>query len=403
MIKAVLGAYKTSFTGLSRETWLLSLVMLVNRSGYMAVPFMSLYVTQYLHRSPSDAGLIITLFGVGSILGASAGGKLTDMVGFRPVQILASVISGALFLLFPLVAHFAMLCLLTLIISFFSEAFRPANFTAIAAYASPDTETRSYSLNRLAINIGWAVGSSLGGIMASIDYRLLFVVDGVVSILAGLSILWLLPPAREYIKRIKEKPVSLKVRKPWEDGLFIRFLVLATIFTTCFFLNFRVVPLFYKEEWHIQEWMIGLLLGLNGVIIAVFELVMISRIEHKRTPVFFIATGVVFMAFSYALLLLPATVPIVTAIMSSVLITVGEMFSLPFVNTFVISRSNEYNRGQYAAGYTLSWSVAQVIGPTSGFYLAETWGYNALWLTLILILLLCAFGFRLLEKHTLQQ
>ena len=73
MIRKVIDAYRASFTGLSRETWLLSLVILVNRCGYMAVPFMSMYITQSLHRSIEDAGLIITLFGVGSVLGAMAG------------------------------------------------------------------------------------------------------------------------------------------------------------------------------------------------------------------------------------------------------------------------------------------------------------------------------------------
>ena len=61
---------------------------------------MGLYVTQALHRPAADAGIIISLFGVGSILGATAGGKLTDMFGFRPVQILSSLIGGGLFLFF---------------------------------------------------------------------------------------------------------------------------------------------------------------------------------------------------------------------------------------------------------------------------------------------------------------
>ncbi len=74
------------------------------------------------------------------------------------------------------------------------------------------------------------------------------------------------------------------------------------------------------------------------------------------------------------------------------------MFALPFINTFVMSRTNEFNRGQYAAGYTLSWSVSQVIGPSAGFYLAEKYGYNWLWIMLILLLILCATGFKLL-KH----
>ena len=392
-IHVIAATYKQSFSGLSKETWLLSTVMLINRSSYMAVPFMSLYVTQFLHRPPSDAGLIITLFGLGSILGATAGGKFTDVIGFRAVQIFSTLIGGALFIFFSTIRHFETLCFLTLVISFFSEAFRPANFAAIASYAAPGTETRSYSLNRLATNLGWAVGSSIGGLIASFNYQLLFIVDGAVSMLSGIAILYWLPVVKGYRKAIKEKLKGVVVRKPWQDSLFVKFILLNTLFTTCFFLMFRVVPLFFKEVWHLDEFIIGLVLGLNGLIIAAFEMVMISKIENKRSPIYYIIVGVLLVAAAYLLLLIPKTAPIVVALLCTVMFTFGEMFSLPFINTFVISRSNEFNRGQYAAGYTLSWSAAQVIGPTAGFYLAEKCGYSILWFALAGLLVLCAFGF----------
>jgi len=363
----------------------------------MAVPFMSLYVTQYLRRPASDAGIIIALYGVGSVLGATAGGKLSDVFGFRPVQIISAIAGGLLFLLYATVTHFSSLCVLTVIISFVGEAFRPANFSAIAAYASPGLQTRSYSLNRLAINLGWAVGGSLGGIIASINYQLLFVVDGVVSIVAGLCILWWLPSGKALHKAVKEKMKSVTVRKPWQDGLFMQFIFLNMLFTTCFFLIFRVVPLFYKEIWHINESAIGLILGLNGIIIAVLEMVMVSRWENRHSPFYYIIIGVLFTAASYALLFVPGFLPVATGICSMVLATFGEMFALPFINTFVMSRTNEFNRGQYAAGYTLSWSFAQLIGPIGGFYLAENFGYHWLWIVLICILIICAAGFKKMQ------
>ncbi|WP_432708625.1 MFS transporter [Pedobacter sp.] len=392
-ISAILQIYEEAFTGLSRETWLLSIVMLINRSSYMAVPFMSLYVTQFLHRPASDAGLIITLFGAGSILGAMAGGKFTDMFGFRAVQIFSTIAGGALFIFFSTIRHFETLCFLTLVISFFSEAFRPANFAAIASYAAPGTETRSYSLNRLSVNLGWAVGSSIGGIIASFNYQLLFIVDGSVGIFSGLAIMYWLPVVKGYRKTIKEKLKGIVVRMPWQDSLFIKFILLNTFFTTCFFLMFRVVPLFFKEVWHLNEALIGLVLGLNGLIIAAFEMVLINKIENKRSPMYYIILGVLLVAASYLLLLVPKSAPLILALLCTVIFTFGEMLSLPFINTFVISRSNEFNRGQYAAGYTLSWSAAQLIGPTAGFFLAEKSGYGVLWVVLAGLLVLCALGF----------
>jgi predicted MFS family arabinose efflux permease len=187
------------------------------------------------------------------------------------------------------------------------------------------------------------------------------------------------------------------VRKPWQDPLFVKFVLLTTVFATCFFLMFRVVPVFFKEVWYLNEATIGLILGINGVIIALFEMVMISKIENKRSAGFYIVTGVLIVGCSFAFLMMPNFLPVVVAIISVTCFTFGEMFAIPFINTFVIKRSNEFNRGQYAAGYTVAWSAAQVIGPTGGFYLAEKFGYNPLWISITILLLICAYGYSALK------
>jgi len=400
MFRLIYSTYKNSFSGLSRETWLLSIVMMFNRCGSMAVPFMGLYVTQSLHRSELDAGLIITLFGAGSIVGSAVGGKLTDMIGFRPVQIFSSIISGVLFIFFSTISHFSTICVLTVVISFFSEAFRPANFTAVAHYAAKDTVTRSYSLNRLAVNIGWSVGISLAGIIASINYKLLFMVEGGVSIIVGLLILSFLPKVKNFIQQAKATAEKMIIAKPWQDPFYVKFMLLTTVFITCAFLMFRVVPVFLKEQWNIDEFAIGIIMGLNGAIIALFEMIMINKIEQKRSPIYFIVIGSVLFALSYLILSAPVSFHLVAAVLTIVIFTGGEMFALPFINTIVISRSNEHNRGLYAAGYTLSWSFAQVIGPFAGFFIARHFGYNWLWFGLTCMLLVCAYAFSLMNSKS---
>jgi MFS family permease len=127
-------------------------------------------------------------------------------------------------------------------------------------------------------------------------------------------------------------------------------------------------------------------------------MIMINKIEAKRSPMFFIIIGAVLFSISYILLGAPVSYHLVAAVVIIIIFTGGEMFSLPFINTIVISRSNEHNRGLYAAGYTLSWSCAQVIGPLFGFFVAKNFGYNWLWFGLACMLLLCAWGFNTLDK-----
>ena len=394
MFKRITNAYQRSFSGLSRETWLLSWVMLINRAGTMAVPFMGLYVTRFLNRPLTDATLLISLFGCGSVLGAIAGGKLTDTIGFRPVQIISQIVSGSLFIVFAQTTHFPSLCILTVLISFVSEAFRPANFTAIATYAAEGKHTRSYSLNRLAVNLGWAVGGSIGGLLASVNYQLLFWVDGFSNIFAGLCIIVFLPSVKAMKKAVKTNLTNIILLPPWKDMIFMRFIILCTLFTTCFFLFFRMLPIFWKTEWHINEASIGLILGLNGIIVAIFEMVLVARWENKRSTFSYIVVGVLLNSLACIFMTLPAYFPIALAVVGIILISFGEMLALPFFNSFVMKRSNEANRGQYAAAYTLTWSVAQIIGPLGGGFIAKELGYRWLWGVLAMICVICAVGFK---------
>jgi predicted MFS family arabinose efflux permease len=77
MIKATAQTYRNAYAGLSRSTWLLSLIMLINRSGTMVVPFMTLYLTSKMGYTVGQAGIVFGLFGVGAFCGAYFGGKLT--------------------------------------------------------------------------------------------------------------------------------------------------------------------------------------------------------------------------------------------------------------------------------------------------------------------------------------
>ena len=77
MTMRIINLYRDSFAGLNINSWLLALVQLVNRAGTMVVPFMSMYMTQHIGVSITKAGMVMTCFGLGSIVGAYFGGKLT--------------------------------------------------------------------------------------------------------------------------------------------------------------------------------------------------------------------------------------------------------------------------------------------------------------------------------------
>ena len=392
-MRAVVQLYKSAYTGLSRDTWFLSLVILINRSGTMVVPFMTMYATQKLHYTILQAGFVMAMFGVGSIVGAYIGGRLTDTIGFYKIQLFALIGGGIMFIVLGYLQHYTILCIGTFVLSTVNESFRPANSTAIAYYSKADNRTRSYSLNRLAINLGWAFGGALGGFLAGYNYRLLFWVDGLTNISAAILLIFVLPyPNKLESSLAKNKIGVVGNNSAYRDKQYIFFLLLTVLFAFCFFQLFTILPVYMKTQLKISEQLIGVLMAMNGLIIAVFEMVLVYRLEMKQKPLTFMKYGVWFVGLSYALYNI-LNGQFYVALLSSLVITIGEMLAMPFMNSYWISRSSEHNRGQYAALYTIAWGTAQIAAPSLGGYLVNQYSYQFLWWTVFIITIIAGFGF----------
>ncbi|WP_207496709.1 MDR family MFS transporter [Aridibaculum aurantiacum] len=390
--------YKQAYQGLSRQTWYLSLVILINRSGTMVVPFMTMYATQRLGFSITEAGIIMALFGAGAIVGAFIGGRLTDAIGFHKVQLFALFGGGLMFIVVGYLTTFPLLAAGTFVLSVINESFRPANSTAIAYYSNTANRTRSYSLNRLAINLGWAFGGALGGFLAATSYHLLFWVDGLTNISAGILLFFVLPaPVRQQPATGKEvvKPAAISAYK---DKPYLVFIFLTILFAFCFFQMFTILPVYLKQELGLTEKLIGTLMAINGLIIAFIEMVLVYRIEKSPSPLRFIKYGVWLVGISYGLYNLLEG-QFLLALLSVLVITVGEMLSMPFMNTYWISRSSDHNRGQYAALYTMAWGTAQVAAPSVGGFVADQYSFAALWWLVLFVSLVAGTGFHFLTKR----
>lgn len=398
MFTNLIQLYQQAYSGLSKNSWYLSIVMFINRSGTMVVPFMTIYTIRQLHFTIEQSGYIMAIFGVGAVSGGFIGGKLINKIGFYDLQVGAQLTGGLLFLILGYQHSFTSVAVFTLILSICNESFRPANSTAIAHYSTEDNKTRSYSLNRLATNLGWAFGGGLGGLLASINYHLLFWVDGCTNIAAGLLLLILMPRSK-VAKTIKQAAAGFDevFSSAYRDGIYLIFILLATLFATCFFQFFIMQPVFYKVQWHFNERLIGILLAWNGILIVLVEMVLINWLEGKKHPLTYIISGILVTGCSFVLLNVMPHVTWVAVLIVS-MVTLGEMLSMPFMNTFWISRSNVRNRGEYAALYSMSWSGAQIIAPFFGSQVIAYGGFEMLWWVLGGVCLLVAFGYAVMQR-----
>lgn len=362
----------------------------------MVVPFLTLYLIR-MGYSVSMAGIVFAFFGFGAFSGAYVGGRLTDKIGFYPVQIITLLGGGIMFFVLSEMKTYWLICLFTYLLAFINEAFRPANSTAVAFYSKPENRTRSYALNRLAINIGWALGSSIGGVLADINYTLLFYVDGITNIAAAVLI-WLFLKPVNYKEENEKHKEPVKLMSAYKDKTYLFFILLTIFFASCFFQLFTNLSPFFYKELHFSETLIGFLLAINGVIIAIVEMVLIYKLEGKASNLQYISIGILLIGISFFMLNIPDIGPML-ALGIITLLTFGEIFSMPFMNSFWISRTQPANRGQYAALYTMAWSAAQTLGPLGGSLLAGHFGFKWLWFSAGAVCLMVAFFIKKLKTR----
>ncbi|REE80517.1 putative MFS family arabinose efflux permease [Lutibacter oceani] len=380
MVKRVINSYKDSFRGLSKEIWWLALITFINRAGTMVLPFLSLYLTEDLNLTLAQVGWIMSAFGVGSLLGSWLGGKLTDSVGYYKVMFWSLLITGFLFIGLQYISTFYGFAIGIFLTMTVADSFRPAMFVSLKAYSKPENQTRSLTLIRLAINLGFSFGPFLGGIIiATLSYSGLFWVDGITCIVAIL-LMKLILKQKEYhkdeLKTIIEN--DKKVLSVYKDRPYWVFLIVVFLMGFVFLQLFTTMPLFYKEIHNLTEVQIGLLISINGFLIFVLEMPLIHYIEKKLFNRLKIITwSLVLLASSYVVLNITTWSGIL--IISMLFITVGEMLAFPFTNNFAMNRAPKGKEGRYLALYSMAFSFAHIFSAKTGMEVIDRFGFATNW------------------------
>ena len=382
-MKKLVHTYLDTFKGLSREVWWLALITLVNRAGAMVIPFLSLYLRDDLGFSLSNVGWVMTCFGFGSLFGSWLGGILSDKLGYYKTILVSLLATGIGFLGLQFISSFWAVCLGFFALIAVADMSRPAFFVALSAYSKPENKTRSLTLIRLAINLGFSAGPALGGIIiASIGYYGLFWADGITCILAGILLIQTLNPKKAKVTDQEERienPLS-----PYKDQLYMLFLIALALFGVVFVQYFSTVPVFYKEVRFLTESQIGLLLGLNGLLIFVFEMPLIAFMERKGwNQIANVIGGFMLTGLSFGFFYLMGWNGFL--VIGMIVVTLGEMIAFPFGNAFALRRAKLGRQGAYMGLYSMSFSLAHIFGHNSGMQLVNAFGYNKTWLVMAAI------------------
>jgi MFS family permease len=368
---------------LPRRVWALSAAALINRMGTMALPFLTLYMTQALGWPAPRAALLVTLYGAVAFLIGPFAGRLCDSLGPARLMRASLVASGLTMLVFPLFESFAAVALMTVVWAASTEAFRPANMTAITDSVPPALRKQAYALHRTALNLGMSVGPAAGGWLATRSFSAIWLVDGVTTLLAAAVVFSLVGEARaEAEAPAGPTPAGLR------DGALLVGLAGVVLVAVVFFQHEAALPLHLVRGLGLTPQFYGLLFTVNTLLIVLLEIPLNHATAHWPHRRNLVAGALLIAAGFGGYGLCRGAWDVVAA---TVVWTFGEMILFPAMSAYVAALAPVSRRGEYMGLYLMAFSAGFMLGPWAGVWLLERRGPAALWAAAAAVgLLACA-------------
>lgn len=369
------------------SVWILVIAMALNTTAASFLwPFNTLYIHEFLGESMTLAGMALLVNSALAIVGNYIGGTLFDRIGGKRTLVFSVgllLMSSFGFLLFH--ATFSGYLIWLGLIGFSSGLVFPTVY-AFAGIIWPEGGRRSFNAIYVAQNVGVALGTAMSGQIARFNIEWIFYANFSLSVLFVIVLLFGL----RYLKN-PAKPV---VPSQLEAA--------ATTLSSTTMRSMGYVALGYAVLWFVYvQWQgtiavhskdlgvtisqYSLLWTVNGAMI-VFAQPLLNRVlrqfEDDLKRQLLIGSSIFLLAF----LVVPFAEGFTMFMVAMVVMTIGEMFVWPAVPTIAAKLAPAGKAGQYQGLVNIAASVGRMIGPTFSGLLFDSFGMNAVFVLLILLI-----------------
>jgi MFS family permease len=349
----------------------------VNKLGSFILPFLTIVLKREFRLSGAEVGVLVMAYGAGSLVSVLCGGVLTDRLGRRATLLLSLFGSGAAAILLAFSPSVQVFAILLVLFGFVADLYRPAASAIIADLLPSAQRAVGFAALRMAVNLGFALGMTLGGVLADWNWRLMFVADGLTTTLYGVLVYFFIPETRPLAPPGPDATSSASPAAGlWRDAVFLQVMAVSLAFGLVFFCHITALPLTITVNAGYPSWVFGALVGLNGLLIAVFEVTIVHRLGgRRRLRVAALGTALSGLGFGLSGLFTHWAWYLVTVVAW----TAGEILSLPFKMAFVADWAPPRLRGRYLGLYGATWSVAVALNPVLFLPLQARLGDRLFW------------------------
>lgn len=361
--------------------WIVVLVTFIDRvGGTLLFPFFALYVTQRFQVGMTEAGIVLGLFSIFGLVGSMLGGALTDKFGRRNLILFGLVFSALSTLSLGFVNRLEMLYPLSVVIGLLSDIAGPAQDAMVADILPESQRQEGFGVLRVAGNLAWIIGPTVGGLVANHSFFMLFVLDAVISCIVAAIVYRLIPETMPEPHAGAESPSVQQSMVGYthilRDIAFMAFMAASVLMLLVYQQMYSTLSVFLRDYHNINTRAYGFLLTTSAIVVVLFQF-WVSRTIKNRAPFLMMTLGTFFYVIGFGMFGFVSTYLLFD--LAIVVITMGEMIVVPIGQALAANFAPEDMRGRYMAAYGLSWAISSTIGPAAAGYILDNFNPNLVW------------------------
>lgn len=381
-------ATRTRVRDLPRAFWWLWVAELIIWVGRFVVPFMSIFLTTREGLTPAMAGVVVSGYGLGTMISQLLGGVLADRYGRRRVAAISLVASALVLAVIPFSPGIAVTAPLLIVYGLFNGACQPIFVTMVGDLVPAEHRRMAFNYNYWAVNLGYAVGPILAGVLADRWFEGLFFGQAVLMLVAFAVVMLRVP---EMLPKESEPPpapagiaeTGTPVSVPraglgtvLRDRTFMVFTVLMFVYSMVYIQSTTTLPMVMTQQ-GFSSAQYGYLLTANGLLLCLLQ-IPAARILGRWSAEVVVAGSLIVTAIGVGMQASAATL---TMYLVTVCIwTLGELGSHAQAQALASDMALPGARARYQGVYALHFSLATVIGPLLGGALLHAAGVQVLWI-----------------------
>jgi MFS family permease len=382
--------YKEYFQ-LPKAVYFLVAAKTINGLGNFIMPLLTLILTEKIGLSSSRAGFYILMLNISFVPGLLLGGRLVDTFGRKKVIIIFHSLAAVVFLSCGFIEPSMLIVYLLILGSSMLAASLPAYDALVADLTTSHNRKRAFSLMFMGHNLGFSIAPVLGGFLFKNYLYLVFIIDAFTTLISVLLVLFFIPDIRHHHAQHKNEELNSQGKKKLNVVEFLLSKPVVLFFAgLLFFYNFAYSQWAFTLPIHMVDLFpeegpkyYGMLEGLNGLLILLFTPIM-TRLTLKTMPTKVIATGGIFYAISFAILIVTRQLPMFFVVV--LIMTIGEMMVTVNNNTFISSVTPPQYRGRVSAIFQIIYGAGFAAGP---FIIGKALDYittNDVWVIITVVI-----------------